>query len=144
MSRKKKNRRDKKKRGRPLRPRVPSLPPKVAVHLSPPGMEKMSEVLGRFIEPYLEIVGKDNIKKLVDMAVMAWNAALLPASERRDFMHELIAQTSPEDAGPVRAFMEELIQSKLTHFADNKRIIMSYEVVLNAHNFSLNVASTLG
>jgi hypothetical protein len=54
-----------------------------AIYYDPHGIEKMSEILLRFVEPYMELVTTDEaLEKLLTVAIVAWNAAMLPPNER--------------------------------------------------------------
>jgi hypothetical protein len=48
-------------------------------------MEKMSEVLEQFVEPYWEELPDtaDDFRKILTIGVAAWNAALLPEDEQK-------------------------------------------------------------
>src|SRR4051812_46828121 len=65
------------------RGRVPAIPPGSKVVYEPAGREKMSEVLEDFIEPYRDMAdGENALRKLLTLALLAWNAALLPEDRR--------------------------------------------------------------
>jgi hypothetical protein len=145
MSRKKKNKREKRKRGRPLRPRLPSLPPNTVIVPTPPGGEKMSEVLEAFIAPYADTWNtRDQLVMLLNLAVIAWNAALVPSSKRASLFSDLLATIPPRDAITMKAILDGLIQRKLTHFPENKRFIFSFDVTTQPDGgFYIMVASTV-
>lgn len=55
--------------------------------VQPSGETKMSEVLLEFIEPYSQYwKTKEELNKLLGVAVIAWNAALLPGNERKEII----------------------------------------------------------
>src|SRR4051812_3308600 len=123
-SRKKKRQPEKRKRGRPkkTRPIPQGLPPGATVIVSPRGELKMSEVLLAFAEPYLETCPNDDaFKRLLSVAVMAWNAALYSGKQRADFVHQMVETVPPDIRADMRAIVEEMILRKETQFAHIKR-----------------------
>lgn len=117
------------------------LPPgkKVVVR---PSREKMSEVLLEFIEPYMGFAKTDeDHKKLIDLAVVAWNASLLPESEKK--LEELFGRLSLPDPERLRSFVQSMMERKKRYFSDNKRFIMTYEVSGSGEGLYLSVASIL-
>ncbi len=109
--------------------------------------EKMSEVLLAFVEPYLEYATtRDAFERLIAIGALAWNAALAPPEGR----HSLLDETSKsieesagkEDAEVYRALVNDLIKRKERYFANNKRVIASYQVTEGKDKFHLAVASS--
>ena len=76
--RKKKKKRSERKRHQRPQVRVPPGTPEGMTIVRPsPGQEKMSEVLLDFVEPYSEQwETAEELRKLLTLAVIAWNAAL--------------------------------------------------------------------
>lgn len=111
----------------------------------PGGEEKMSEVLLAFVEPYQHLTTSyEAYQRLIGVAVIAWNAALLPADGRRELIAE--AGKAITDKGTRRdlmAILDELIKRKERFFPDNKRFIVSYELSEAKEGYHLSVASTL-
>ena len=143
-SRKKKNKRDKKKRSRRTRPRLPALPPNMRVVMAPAGREKMSEVLAEFIEPWGDSWQTvEQLKNLLGVAVIAWNAALMPVIEREALFRDTMSTIPAQGAILFRTLLDEMIQRKVTHFANNKRFIISFEVTMKAQGPYIRVTSTL-
>ena len=65
--------------------------------LNPSGQVKMSEVLENFVEPYWEYAStEDEMKKLLLVATVAWNAAMMEDEKRREFLRQVLNST-PED-----------------------------------------------
>lgn len=59
----------------------------IPLRRSPAGAEKMSEVIQQFIAPYMPLVRNlQDMERLVTMALVAWNAALLPPAERAEML----------------------------------------------------------
>ncbi len=129
--------------------------------ISPSGEVKMSEVLEDFVEPYLEFVRNNHQqrKHLFGMAMTAWNLSLLPEDEREVMLEKAIEQAT---AGTVlekaieqatagtdllkqgfSAIIGSMITRKLDYFADNRRLIVNFELKDMGDGFQLLVASTL-
>jgi hypothetical protein len=146
-SRKKKGKRkkDKQARRRRLGRAARALPGDTMIVVSPPGQAKMSEVLVEFLEPYSEHWRTvEEFRKLVSVGAVAWNAALLPRSEREAFLQEMVQAVPPEVRQDMRSIVEEMIHRKETYFADNKRAIVNYEIAMTPAGPHLSVISSLG
>jgi hypothetical protein len=116
---------------------------------SPPGVEKMSDVLEDFIEPYMDSVeGEDAYRKLLTLATLAWNAALLPEDRRKDMIDDVLSKGLPlgsdELGAGLRSIVEAMIERKEAHFSSNRRAIISFELQDRGEDYHLTVASTLG
>lgn len=148
----------KREKGRRKRDRTPkrlfkrrpleAIPSGTKVVYEPPGQEKMSEVLDDFVAPYSDLADtEDAYRKLLNLAVLAWNAALLPEDQRRAIIEETVDAGFPRASGPARAaareFLETLIRRKLEHFAGNRRAILSFTLTETGDGYHLSVASTL-
>jgi hypothetical protein len=118
--------------------------------VNPPGMEKMSELLEQFAEPYMENVTITNqgLHKLYTLCVMAWNAALLPDNEQEAVIDKLvnayITRGTEADRRTFRRLVESMVERKKTHFPNVKRAILSFDLRDMGDTYYLNVASTLG
>ena len=137
---------DRKKHGRPPKSGLP--PPgflgDTAVFATPPGERKVSEVLLEFIEPYAgEWQSPDDLRKLLGMASVAWNATLLSGDERAKMIQDIIEAVPPEARAAMMGFVEEMMLRKLTHFADNRRAILNYQVTMTPSGPHVQVMSTL-
>ena len=74
------------------RARGPAIPPGTRVVYEPEGQEKMSAVLEDFVEPYRDMAETyDEFHNLLDLAMLAWNAALLPEDKRRAMVDDVLA-----------------------------------------------------
>jgi hypothetical protein len=128
--------------------RGPAIPPGSKVVYEPAGREKMSEVLEDFVEPYRDLADtEDAFRKLLNLAVLAWNAALLPEGQRRAMIEETLeaglSRASAADRAQARAFLKTLVRRKDEHFAANRRAIISFELTDTGDGYHLTVASTL-
>ena len=109
----------------------------------------MSDVLEEFVTPYLDFtIGFSERQKLFALAIFAWNLALMPEQERptiiRQMMNQGLVENDPLIRQDIREVINELIDRKKTHFADNKRYIIEFELQDLGDQFHLSVASTSG
>ncbi len=130
------------------RSRGPAIPPGTRVVYEPAWREKMSEVLEDFIEPYrVSARTQDELRKLLSLATVAWNAALLPEGQRRAMIDEMVEAGLPRaaetDRAQAREIIEMLVRRKEEHFTANRRAIISFELTDTGDDYHLSVASTL-
>jgi hypothetical protein len=115
--------------------------------VSPSGTAKMSEVLEDFVEPYLEFAkNHQERKQLFGIAMTAWNLALLPADKREVMLERAIEQVVAQTDLLKQDFSEiigGMIIRKFDYFANNRRLIVSFELKDTGRDFQLLVASTL-
>lgn len=148
-----KSRKDHRKRGglpRRLfrRARGPAVPPGTRVVYEPAGREKMSGVLEDFVEPYRDATETlDDFRKLLSLASVAWNAALLPEGQRPAMIDQMVeagfSRADESDRAWVRQLIESMVRRKQEHFAENRRAIVSFELTDTGDDYHLSVASTL-
>ena len=91
-------------------------------------LEVMSQVILDFASPLLETCPDEaSERKAISLAIFVWNASLLAEPERRSTLEGYLAQcreTIPEnECATLSAYVEQLVQSKLTRFADNRKRI---------------------
>jgi hypothetical protein len=128
--------------------RGPAIPPGHRVVSEPAGLEKMSDALEELVEPYADLAKTgENYRKLLDLGMMAWNIALLPADERQAIIDEMIETGLASDTASARAhareIVETLVRRKEKLFAANQRLIVSFELRDTRDGFHLTVASTI-
>ncbi len=116
--------------------------------LSPAGAAKMSEVLEEFVEPYVEFAdNRGQRQRLLEVAVLAWNLALLPEAERQTMLEEAIEQATLIDDAlarqDIQEILDELIERKLTYFGDIRRLIVEFELKDTGREYQLSVASLM-
>jgi hypothetical protein len=116
--------------------------------LSPPGAAKMSEVLEAFVAPYVEYTDNRSQRvRLLEMAVVAWNLALMAKGEYQSLLEETIAQIMPDtDLLVLQDFREivaEMVERKLKYFADYDRVIVDFELKDTGREYQLSVASLM-
>ena len=114
----------------------------------PKGEAKMSEVLEAFIDPYLAVAqSRSQREKLFSIAVLAWNLAIMPKTERQPMIDQLIKVglkgNDPLAQQDTREIIDELIARKQKFFAKNKRYIIDFQLQDTGKQFHLSVASTL-
>ena len=110
---------------------------------NPPGMDKMSDVLLDFIDPYYEIANtEDALHKLITTAIVAWNTALLPETERADKLQQLATALPEETHKDFYVIVQEMIERKERYFAQYDRMILDYELVDRGGDYHVSVMST--
>ncbi len=110
--------------------------------INPPGLEKMSDVMWQFIEPYTGFAEHlAEMERLVVIAAMAWNAAIMSDEDSEQFQQKMITSLPAEARENAKAVIEDLIQRKQRTFADNKRMIVNMKVTDTGDGFHLAVAS---
>jgi|GEM_PF-725965 len=113
------------------------------------GTEKMSDVLEAFIEPYLaDIADREEMLKLLAIASLSWNLALLPDKEQATELKKFIKGLTKDKRDPqlereMRKIIEGFVRRKKEVFPDNQRKILDFELKGNKDNFYLSVVSTL-
>ena len=115
--------------------------------IEPSGEVKMSEVLMAFVEPYIESANTEEAhRKLLMLAIVAWNAALLPEEDQQDIVDKAV-KAIPAASWAMRAymksFMSELIERKKTYFSEYTRMMLDFELTDMGEGYHLSVASTL-
>ena len=116
--------------------------------IEPSGEEKMSEVLTAFVEPYLEFADTEEAyRKLLTLAVMAWNASFLPERERQDMIDTVLDKGITAGTEEIKTDFYEivnmLIARKKIHFSAYTRKIIAFELTDAGRDYHLSVASTL-
>ena len=119
--------------------------PESSVIVEPRGVDKMSEIILDFAEPFLEFV--DNEKAILTLAMAAWNIAIFPEEDRDAKIDELVTKCFPQDDPQVlemiKAVVSRLILRKLKLHPDNERILFGYEFIESGNKRMLNVMSTM-
>jgi len=108
----------------------------------------MSTVLLDFIAPYKGFTTTyDEYDRLIAVAIIAWNAAVLKEMGKPDLLNETMKAIMPSGDRQTRqdfqAIVQELMERKARYFSDNKRIIVSYHLSETKKDYHLSVASTL-
>ncbi len=110
------------------------------------GAEKMSEVILDFLAPYLEqTTSAADFEKVVTVGIIAWNAAVASGKAREKLIEGVLEASVPSARPATRAILEELIERKEALFADNKRMIVDFELTETPSGRGhLSVVSTFG
>jgi hypothetical protein len=112
--------------------------------VQPSSEVKMSEVLLEFLEPYSEHwETEEELRKLLSLAIVAWNAALYSGSKRKEFIERMLEVVPPMVRQDMKAIIEEMIQRKEKDFASNQRMVVDYHLAMTTQGPHLSVASTL-
>ncbi|HKZ85590.1 MAG TPA: hypothetical protein VJ793_18285 [Anaerolineae bacterium] len=149
-SRKKGQRRPRKqKRFASLKRRLEEGPfPVKRIVVEPSGQVKMSDVLADFVEPYSHLADTEEAyRKLLTLAVLAWNASFLPKNKQQEMIDQVIDGGIPTGTEELRAGLKDivrmLIARKQKHFAEYKRNMIDFELTDTGTGYRLTVASTL-
>ena len=90
---------------------------------------KMSEVLEEFVEPYSDSVETEDVyRKLLTLAVFAWNLTLLPDQDKDFGLGELLESLSEEEGDDVRRIIEGMMFRKQRFFPQHNRMIVGFEL----------------
>jgi len=116
--------------------------------VAPSGSVKMSKVLEDFVEPYMGSVDTEQAyRRLLTLAVMAWNTSFLPEEERQEMIDRVLEAAIPSGDDELRAglkgIVNMLIARKRAYFSEYTRHIIDFEVTDTGEEYHLTVASTL-
>ena len=104
---------------------------------------KMSEVLGEFVQPYLKYAEtEEGYRKLMTIALVAWNASLLPKESQAEMIDEVLEKLPPEARADGKRIVKGLMRRKQRLFAEYRRAVVDFEVTDLGDAFHLQVAST--
>lgn len=106
---------------------------------------KMSEVILDFAEPLLDALDDDELfKNAIGCAVVCWNLSFL-TEKRQQRQVRAIVNKLDKSALLTRFEAEDCVQMLLERkrilFADEKRIVISYEIVKEEDHYHLFVTS---
>jgi hypothetical protein len=118
---------------------------------SPTGTEKMSEVILEFAAPLIETLPDDSsgdvgFENAVAIAIMIWNASLMPEQKRQKTIEEImnaLPHSDTEEIATVDKMIKMLLKRKKKHFAQNRRFIVDYEVSTSKNERNVFVVSTM-
>ena len=84
-----------------------------------------------------------NGASLVNIAAIAWNASLIPTSERKEIIENSLKTASKEIRSDMQMILNEMIERKGMHFAHHKRMILNYKAMMTKEgNPHITVLST--
>lgn len=79
--------------------------------IEPCGEVKMSEVLMDFVEPYRELAdAEEAYRKLLTLAVMAWNASFLPEKEQQDMIERVLDEGIQTGTEELKTGLKEIVR----------------------------------
>ncbi len=118
------------------------------VILSPKGMDSLSDAISEILSPFvLPDASPDDYGRLVVVAIMAWNAVIVPPDKRQASLQEalnlVVTDTSKENRKHFEEFLEELMERRHQLFPHNKRWIVDYVVTDLGDTFHLSIMSGL-
>jgi len=116
--------------------------------IMPSGQVKMSGVLADFVEPYMDSVDTEEAyRRLLTLALMAWNASFLPEEEQQDMIDRVLEAGIPAGNDELKAglkgIVNMLLARKKAHFSQYTRNIIDFEVTDRGDGYQLAVVSTL-
>ena len=97
-------------------------------------LRKMSEVILDFAEPLLNTIDDDDelFKDVISFAVICWNISFLPENEQKKMIRSLVDEMAKSDyllRLSVKNDIRMLLNRKETFFADEKRMVVNYEII---------------
>jgi hypothetical protein len=109
--------------------------------------EKMSDVLGKFVEPYVEHTdSEESYRKLITLAILAWNVSLLPEKDGQFIIDGVFEEGLPKREAELktglREIVDQLVARKRAYFSKYRRQIIDFDVVDLGDQYYLSVAST--
>ncbi len=114
---------------------------------SPPGQEKMSDILENFAEPYLPRPEEDGdlekFEYVFDLAVIAWNSTIISPSNPLEIQEKLFEQAdNPEWELETREVLRSMVERKQEHFPECRRMILNYTLEDRGYDYYLSVMSS--
>ena len=112
--------------------------------INPKGHEKMSDILMRFVDPYIDFSKPEEEQlKILSISALAWNVSILNTDAQIAQINKISLESFPENSQHIRNILNELVSRKNRYFADIKRYIIDFEYKDLGDNYHLTVASTL-
>ena len=110
--------------------------------------EKMSVILRKFVEPYIEYTdSEESYRKLITLAVMAWNVSLLPEKDGQFLIDGVFEKGLPnrdtELIAGLREIVDSLVARKKAYFSKYRRQIIDFDVQDLGDHYYISVASTI-
>ena len=107
---------------------------------------KMSEVILDFAEPLLNTIDDDDelFEEVISFAVICWNISFLPENEQKKTIRSLIYEMAKSDVllrFSVKNDIQMLLERRKAFFADEKRLVVNYEIIEEEEQRRLLVTS---
>jgi len=99
---------------------------------------KISAVLAEFARPYLgDASTLDDVHSVYNIAVIAWNIALMSRYERIRVLMTVLQVVPPDERLLYKSAITELIERKEQYFAEFNYSIASFEVIDKGNRYDL-------
>ncbi len=117
-----------------------------------PANEKMSQIILDFAEPLIKQSQNGwSIESAIGMAILVWNASLVPEGGMREKLVDEICKCFPPGQGVdpmefkilTKKVVDLLWERKKKKFAVHKRFIVDYQFEPKGDGFNLNVCSVM-
>jgi hypothetical protein len=109
-----------------------------------PAGPKMSEVLEELVRPFRDPAETlQSYKVLLMMGSLAWNATLVPASERIALIEKVLSPLPEADRRIGAQLLDDLMLRKERLFPENRRMIIDADVTDDGTGWHLLVASSM-
>ena len=110
-------------------------------------MEKMSEVLDRFVEPYMKLATTEaGVRNIYSYGVAAWNASFFSVDKQKETIERILRASSDPRRGANRRAISAPghdLSAKKAYFATNGRVILDYVLTETSDGFDLSVIALL-
>ena len=107
------------------------------------GQQKMSRIFLDFVKPYTATAeSEEQFRMAIQLGLIAWNIALIPAEVRKENLESLIHQAAPASAADFLAIVNEMVERKERHFAHCRRWILAHHLTMTPRRPHLSVVST--
>lgn len=110
--------------------------------------DNMSEMLVAFIEPLMEGFkqkDEDIWKKLLNLAMIAWNSSLMKPNQREERLREALDEIFIDEDREMREWIFELmklmLEIKKVNFAEYRQMVLDYHIKYEEDKFNLYVIS---
>jgi len=116
------------------------------VSVTPKGIEKMSDVIGKFAEPLLtDCRSDDDIKNAIQFAVLVWNLTMFPEDEQDKRIQELVETLSTpgniDQINQAKLYINSFINRKKKMFPHIQRAVIDYQFSRAGSSLRLNIVS---
>ncbi|HOT96365.1 MAG TPA: hypothetical protein PLG50_01505 [bacterium] len=89
----------------------------------------LARVIIRFAEPMLAYCENYTAREeAISYAIFAWNLSLETDSERERQLADMLSRLAPDQVDQIAALMRFLLQRKEAEFADNRFLIVDYQL----------------
>jgi hypothetical protein len=103
---------------------------------------KISSSLGDLIDPYsMDDMTLDQFRKLVMAGAIAWNLSTFDEPRRTEELDRFVQAIGTAHARDFEAVIRVLLARKLTHFPDDFRFIVAWDVKQNHRHFHITAAA---